>query len=76
VQQLGCLQVEALAEDVEPQDLDVLAALALGQLRVEVSGLGVDQVGRERAGVAPEQSIFPDMTRMAEAKCDVRQALS
>jgi hypothetical protein len=57
VQQLGGLQVEALAEDVQPEDLDVLAALPLGQLRVEVAGLGVHQVRRERARVPPEQRV-------------------
>ena len=57
VQQFGGLQVEAFAEDVEAQDFDVLAALTLGELGVEVSGLGVDQVGRERPRVAPEQRV-------------------
>ena len=33
------------------------AALAVGQLRVQRAGLGVDEVGRERAGVTPEQRV-------------------
>ncbi len=57
VQLPGRLQVEHLAEDVHLGDLQVLAALAVGQARVQRAGLGVDEVRGERARVAPEQRV-------------------
>ena len=53
----GRLQVEQLAGDVLGRDLDVVLALPGGQPRVQLAGLGVDQVGGERAGVAAEQRV-------------------
>ena len=52
------LEVEQLAGDVDPGDLEVVLALAVGEpALVELAGLGVDEVGRERAGVAAEQRV-------------------
>ena len=38
-------------------DLEVVRALPVGQPRVQLAGLGVDEVGGERAGVAAEQRV-------------------
>ena len=38
-------------------DVEVVLALAVGELVVQLAGLGVDEVRRERAGVAPEQRV-------------------
>ncbi len=51
------LQVEQLAGDVDTRDLEVVLALAVREPVVELAGLGVDEVGRERAGVASEQRV-------------------
>ena len=56
-QQPAGLQVEQLAADPLEGKLDVVRALAVGQRRVQLGGLGVDQVGGERAGVEPEQRV-------------------
>ena len=42
------LQVQELAEDVRRGDLEVVRALAVGQALVQLAGLGVDEVRRER----------------------------
>ena len=52
------LEVEQLAGDVDAGDLEVVLALAVREAaRVELAGLGVDEVGGEGAGVAPEQRV-------------------
>jgi hypothetical protein len=51
------LEVHQLGEDVLAADGDVVVAHPVADLVVELAGLGVDQVGREAAGVAPEQHV-------------------
>ena len=51
------LQVEQLAIDVGERDLEVVGALAVRERVVQLAGLGVDQVRRERAGAAAEQHV-------------------
>ncbi len=50
-------EVHQLAGDVDPGDVEVVLALAVGQPGVQLAGLGVDEVGREGAGVAAEQGV-------------------
>jgi len=50
-------EVHELADDVDPGDLEVVAALAVGQRVVEVAGLGVDEVRGERPRIAAEQRV-------------------
>ena len=58
LQQCAGLEVHELADDVRTGDVDVVQALALRQaLRVELAGLGVDQVGGEGARVASEERV-------------------
>ena len=52
------LEVEQLAGDVDAGDLEVVLALAVREAAlVELAGLGVDEVGGERAGVAAEERV-------------------
>ena len=51
------LEVHQLAGDVDAGDLEVVLALPVGQRLVQLAGLGVDEVCRERAGVAAEQGV-------------------
>ena len=51
------LDVRELAGDVLLGDLEVVLALPVGEARVELAGLGVDEVGGERAGVAAEERV-------------------
>ena len=51
------LEVEELGEDVLGRDGEVVAALAVGELVVQLAGLRVDEVRRELAGAAPEQHV-------------------
>ncbi len=51
------LEVHQLAGDVDPGDLQVVLPLARAQRRAQLAGLGVDEVGGERAGVAAEQGV-------------------
>ena len=51
------LDVEQLADDVRLRDLEVVAALALGETAVQLAGLGVHEVRGERAGVAAEERV-------------------
>ena len=57
VQGLAGLQVEELGEDVLGRDGQVVLAHVLRQRRLQLAGLGVDEVGGEPAGVAPEQHV-------------------
>ena len=61
VQRLGDhpagLQVHELAHDVHGGGLHVVGALAARQRLVQLAGLGVDQVGRERPGIAQEERV-------------------
>ena len=57
VQQAAGLEVAELAEEVDAGDLQVVLALAVGELVVQLAGLGVDEVGGEGAGVAAEQGV-------------------
>ena len=43
--------------DVRPRDVEVVLALAVGQLAVQLTRLRVDEVGGERARVAPEERV-------------------
>ena len=52
------LEVHDLAGDVGAGDVEVVLALTAGEAAlVQLAGLGVDEVGGERAGVAPEQRV-------------------
>jgi hypothetical protein len=51
------LQVEQTAGHVLGGDLEVELALPVGELRVPLAGLDVDDVRRQLAGVAPEQRV-------------------
>lgn len=52
------LEVEQLAGDVHAGDLEVVLALPVREpARVELTGLGVDQVGGEGARVATEEGV-------------------
>jgi len=57
VEQPASLEVAEVAEDVDPGDRQIVLALAVGQLVVQFTGLGVDQIGGELTGVAPEQDV-------------------
>jgi hypothetical protein len=57
VEQVAGLQVEELAVQVLVGDRQIVVALPLGQLRVQLTGLGVDEVRRELTGAAPEQHV-------------------
>ena len=50
-------EVHQLAGDVDPGDVEVVLALAVGQPGVQLAGLGVDEVGREGARVAAEEGV-------------------
>ena len=51
-------QVEQLAGDVDPGDLEVVLALTVGEPAVvELAGLRVDEVGGERARIPTEQRV-------------------
>jgi hypothetical protein len=56
-QPAGGLQVEELPGNVLRGDLDVVSPLTRRELGVQLAGLRVDEVGRELAGVAPEQGV-------------------
>ena len=43
--------------DVLDQDLEVVGALAVGQRRVDLAGLGVDEVGLDLVAVAAEEGV-------------------
>ena len=51
------VDVEQLADDVDLRDLEVVGALTVGERAVELTRLGVDEVGGQRAGVAPEERV-------------------
>ena len=58
LQERSGLEVHEFADDVRPGDVDVVQPLALRQsLRVELTGLGVDQISGEGARVAPEERV-------------------
>ena len=57
VEGVAGLEVEQLGEDVLAADGDVVVAHLVRQLRSQLAGLGVDEVRRERAGVAAEQHV-------------------
>jgi hypothetical protein len=56
-QQLARLQVHQLAADPLDRELDVPVPLPVGQHRMLLAGLRVDQVRPERARVVPEQRV-------------------
>ena len=51
------VDVEQLADNVRLRDVEVVGSLAVGELRVQLAGLRVDEVGGERAGVAAEERV-------------------
>ncbi len=57
VEQAAGLQVAELTVEVGAGDGEVVLPLAIGQLVVQLTGLGVDQVRGEGAGVASEQRV-------------------
>src|SRR5665647_3336672 len=57
LEQIPGFEVHQLADDVDPGDLQVVAALAVRQPLVQVPGLRVHQVGREGPRVAAEQGV-------------------
>ena len=57
VQQAAGLKVHELAGDVDVRRLDVVHPLSLGELRVQFTGLGIDEVGGEGTGVPPEEGV-------------------
>ena len=57
LEELAGLQVHELADDVDARDLEVVPALAVGELVVQVARLGVDEVRGERLGVPAEQGV-------------------
>ena len=66
------LEVEDLGEDVRGGDLEVVATLAVTELGVELSGLGVDEVRREVARRSNTKSSSIATTRAAatgRARC-------
>ena len=71
------LDIGELAGDVLLGDHEVVGPLSVGQARVQLARLGVDEVGRERAGIAPEErvrerAVAPEET--AEVKADESSA--
>ena len=62
------LQVHELADDVRAGQVDVVLALAVGELQVQFAGLGVDQVGGELARVAAEQGVRQGNVAPVEAQ--------
>ena len=72
------LDVEQLAHQVLLGDQQVVLALAGGQLVVQLAGLGVDEVGGQRAGVAAEEgvrerAVAPEEAGEVEAHEQLRQ---
>jgi hypothetical protein len=51
------VHVEELADDVQLRDVEVVRALPVGELAVQLSGLRVDEIRRERARVATEERV-------------------
>ena len=68
MQHAAGLEVEQLAEDVDAGDVEVVLALPVGELLVQLAGLGVDEVRRERAGVTPEQRVGQGAVLPEEAR--------
>ncbi len=62
------LEIEQLAGHVLLGDLQVVRALARAQLRMQLARLGIDEVGRERAGVAPEERVRERAVAPEEAR--------
>ena len=62
------VDIEELADDVDVRDVEVVLALAVGELAVELSGLGVDEVGAERSGVAAEERVRQRAVAPEEAR--------
>jgi len=52
VEQPACREVEQLAGDVRTGEIEVIVALPGGERLMQLTGLGIDEVGRERSGVA------------------------
>ena len=57
MQPSGGLDVEHLAAEVDLRGLEVVVALAVGEAVVDLAGLGIDEIGRERPCVATEQRV-------------------
>ena len=57
IQQATSLQIAELTVQVGSRNGQVVLALTVGQPVMKLAGLSVDQVGRERSGVAPEQGV-------------------
>src|SRR5665648_52567 len=71
LEQIPGFEVHQLADDVDPGDLQVVAALAVRQPLVQVPGLRVHQVGREGPRVAAEQGVRQGHVSPVEA-CQVQ----
>ena len=68
------IDVEQLAEDVHLRDLEVVAALAVRERAVQLAGLGIDEVRRERARVAAEERVREGAVAPEEAAMCSRRA--
>ena len=62
------LEVEQLAGDVGAGEVEVVVALPVGERVVQLAGLGVNEVCRERAGVAAEQGVGQGHVAPPEAR--------
>ena len=51
------VDVEQLADDILLRDLEIVGPLAVRERSMQLAGLRVDEVRRERAGIAPEEGI-------------------
>ena len=51
------VDVEQLADDVLLRDLEIVGPLAVRERSMQLAGLRVDEVRRERTGIAPEEGI-------------------
>ena len=67
------LEVHDLAGDVDARDVEVVLALTVREAAlVQLAGLGVDEVGGERAGIAAEERVR--QRHVAPEEADVVQA--
>ena len=57
MEQPACLEVEQLPGDVRTGEIEVVVALPGRERLMQLTGLGIDEVGSERSGVAAEQGV-------------------
>ena len=56
-QQVAGIQIHELADDVGPGQVNVVLPLAIRQAGVQITGLGIDQEGRESIGITQEKHV-------------------